>query len=174
MLASLVMLAPRAWRSAPWALAIAAVLGGTAASGAAPPSPPSPSSGTTGAMAQIAAYKDRPEAYAALRQLWQKWEEDDPTAVEEGLAAIAADGAIGPAERAYAGLLGAYARRRRGDLAGAQARIAALGFVDRWLVVGPFGNDQKSGLDEARVPEQELAEPIVLDRSFEGKERPVR
>jgi tetratricopeptide (TPR) repeat protein len=115
-----------------------------------------------------------PTAYVLLRRIWNRWDQGDPDAVEGSLAAAAADDRLEPAVRVYAGLLAAYARRLRGDLDGARHRIAGLGFVSDWLVVGPFANDNRTGLAEASQPERELAEPVLLDRSFDGKERPVR
>jgi len=107
-------------------------------------------------------------AYARIREIWQTWEVADPNQVEAALASLAAGRTLKPPLRVYAATLEAYARRRRGD------QIAELGFIDQWLVVGPFENDNKSGLSERFMPELELAEPIVFDRSFDGKERPVR
>ncbi len=115
-----------------------------------------------------------PARYAALRGLWRSWEHADPTQVEEALASLGQDGALEPAVRAYAQLLAAYARRRRGDLFGSQRAIAALGFVKDWLIVGPFENHNKRGFDDRFVPELELDEPVLLDRSMSGKQRPVR
>ena len=68
----------------------------------------------------------------------------------------------------------AYARRRRGDLDGARAKIHAAGVVDKWLVVGPFDNEGKEGLDHAFAPEQEFGDAIDLLRPYQGKERPTR
>ena len=59
------------------------------------------------------------------------------------------DTRVTPPLRAYAGLLEAYARRRRGDLTGAKLRIKDLGFVGRWVVAGPFDNEGKAGLDRS-------------------------
>ncbi|MBI4702797.1 MAG: hypothetical protein HY744_16885, partial [Deltaproteobacteria bacterium] len=115
-----------------------------------------------------------PEAYAALRELWQAWEEIDPVQVEEALTAVAEDGALGAPLRAYAGALRAHARWRRGDRQGAELAIRRLGFVTEWLVVGPFDNEGKGGLGQAFVPEQELGEPVLLERAYQGKQRPVR
>jgi len=114
-----------------------------------------------------------PLGYVPLRQLWAEWDQGDPTEVEEALHGIATDGRVTPPLRAYAGLLEAYARRRRGDLAGARARIANLGFVSRWIVSGPFDNEGKAGFDRVFGPEEELSEPLTLARTYEGKERPV-
>ena len=83
-----------------------------------------------------------PFAYAALRKVWREWDQGDPAEVEEILREAAADTKVAPPVRAYAALLEAYARRRRGDLDGARARIASLGYVSRWLVVGPFDNEE--------------------------------
>ena len=115
-----------------------------------------------------------PEAYAALRQIWGVWDRADPQHVEEALRSAELDRRFSPAVRVYAGLLTAYARSRRGDLKAARKKIRALGYVDRWLVVGPFDNEGKAGLDLEFEPEQDFAEPIVPGRAYSGKERPVR
>jgi cellulose synthase operon protein C len=114
-----------------------------------------------------------PLGYVPLRQLWSEWDQGDPAEVEEALRSLASDPRLSPPLRSYAGLLEAYARRRRGDLAGAKSRIARLGFVGRWVVVGPFDNEGKGGLDRAFGPEEEIAEPLSLARTYDGKERPV-
>lgn len=112
-------------------------------------------------------------AYAALRRLWRRWEEADPAQIEHALSSIGSDTSVDPSIRAYAGMLHAYARRRRGDLDGARRRLAKLGYVDRWLIVGPFDNDEKGSLNTAFGPEDELAQPLVVGKAYEGKERPV-
>ncbi|MBI4955838.1 MAG: DUF3857 domain-containing protein [Myxococcales bacterium] len=128
-------------------------------------------------LAALARAGARPDAlvngYAALRELSSAWDEDDPDAIEAALAASAADAGLPAQLRAYAGLLEAHARRRRGDLVGAVERVRAQGFATEWLVVGPFDNENRGGLAARTPPELELAEPVVLDRAFEGKVRPV-
>ena len=80
-----------------------------------------------------------------------------------------------PAQRGYAELLVAYARLRRGDARDAQRRIAALGYVDRWMALGPFDNTGKSGFDSAQGPEAELSDPAMWERTYAGKDgRQVR
>jgi tetratricopeptide (TPR) repeat protein len=113
-------------------------------------------------------------ARAPLRELWRLWESRDPAQIEAALDAIADDERVAGQTRAYAGVLGAYARRRRGDLAGATRQLDALGYVRDWLIVGPFDNDNRSGLAIQLLVEKELDQPVVLDRSYIGKERPVR
>jgi tetratricopeptide (TPR) repeat protein len=116
-----------------------------------------------------------PMSYLALRKVWSEWDRGDPTEVEETLRGAAVDPAIAPSVRAYAGLLEAYARRRRGDLDGARSRIAHLGYVGNWMAVGPFENDGKGGLDAAYDPEKEQQLPINVTRDYDGKNhRPVR
>ncbi len=114
-----------------------------------------------------------PFGYVPLRKLWAEWDQGDPAEVEEALHSLAETQALAPPLRAYAALLEAYARRRRGDLAGAKARVKALGFVGQWVVAGPFDNEGKDGIDRAFGPEEELKDPLTLTRTYEGKERPV-
>jgi tetratricopeptide (TPR) repeat protein len=116
-----------------------------------------------------------PLAYLALRKLWGEWDRGDPSEVEEVLHEVAIDAEEPAPVRAYAALLEAYARRRRGDLDGARTRIAHLGFVDRWMIVGPFENDGKAGFDSTYDPEKEEELPINLTRDYAGKDhKPVR
>jgi tetratricopeptide (TPR) repeat protein len=115
-----------------------------------------------------------PETYTALRRIWQTWDRAEPAQVEEVLRAAEQNTRLTPAERVYAGMLVAYARSRRGDLAAARTHLKRLGFVDRWLVVGPFDNEGKVGLDTEYEPELEFGKTIVPGRAFSGKERPVR
>ncbi len=115
-----------------------------------------------------------PLAYAELRRLWREWDQGDPAEVEEVLGEIRGDVGLAAPTRAYAGLLEAYARRRRGDLDGARDRIAKLGFVSQWMVVGPFGNEGKTGLDTVYGPEDERLTAPNFTRSYAGKERPLK
>src|SRR5580698_3890182 len=101
-----------------------------------------------------------PEVYAALRDLWRTWDRADPAQVEDAIASVAESPSLTPPARVYASLLRAYARRRRGDLDGAIARIARLGFVGRWMTLGPFDNENKAGFLRAFPPEGELGLPI--------------
>jgi tetratricopeptide (TPR) repeat protein/transglutaminase-like putative cysteine protease len=113
--------------------------------------------------------------YTALRDVWQQWDRADPSQVEEVLRDASQSSALTPPQRAYAELLVAYSRLRRGDSHDAQRRIAALGYVDRWLVLGPFDNTGKTGFDQKQGPESELADPAVWERTYAGKDgRQVR
>ncbi|MBX3229736.1 MAG: DUF3857 domain-containing protein [Labilithrix sp.] len=114
-----------------------------------------------------------PLGYVPLRQIWQEWDQGEPAQVEETLGALAREPAVAPPLRVYAGLLEAYARRRRGDLTAAKSKIRALGFVSRWVVAGPFDNEGKTGLDRSFGPEEELADALSMARTYEGKERQV-
>jgi tetratricopeptide (TPR) repeat protein/transglutaminase-like putative cysteine protease len=128
-------------------------------------------------LAQRAAELDRArgvEAYAALRRVWSSWDRANPADVEEVLREASTDKALTPGARAYAGVLSALGRVRRGDLRTARDRIASLGYVDRWVVIGPFDNEGKAGLDQSYAPELEFTQPIVPGAAESGKERPVR
>lgn len=112
-------------------------------------------------------------AYVALRDLWRRWDQVNPTPIEEAFLLVEKDSAVAPPVRAYAGMLQAYARRRRGDLEGAKKKLASLGFVDRWLVVGPFDNEAQASLFTRFGPEEDLSSALSLSKTYEGKERPV-
>lgn len=114
------------------------------------------------------------EAYAALRRVWAAWDRADPDQVEQALILASTSSQLTPALRAYAGTLAAYARLRRGDPAEAHRRIRALGYVDRWFVLGPFDNEGKAGLLAVQGPEAELQSPLSAAKPYSGKERPVR
>ncbi len=122
-----------------------------------------------------AAASPAPLAYVALRRVWADWDRGDPAEVEEALHEVAGDGAVAAPVRAYAALLEAYARRRRGDLDGARARIARLGYVGTWMMVGPFDNDGKSGFGSVFDPEKEQQQPLLVTHDYAGKDhKPVR
>lgn len=112
--------------------------------------------------------------YTALREVWATWDRADPSQVEEVLSSAETSASLEPAQRSYAALLHAYARLRRGDVPAARARIASLGFVDHWLVLGPFDNEGRVGLETVYGPETEFRDPIVPGRAYTGKERTVR
>ncbi len=116
-----------------------------------------------------------PAKYVALRDVWSAWDESDPDEIQEVLHEVASDAAEAAPIRAYAGLLEAYARRRRGDLGGARARIEQLGYVGQWMMLGPFDNDGKAGFTTAYEPEAELGQPLNLAHDYDGKDhRAVR
>jgi cellulose synthase operon protein C len=114
-----------------------------------------------------------PDKYAALRAVWSQWDQTDPSFVQEAIGQVERDEAESPPIRAYASVIDAYARRRRGDLDGARAKLAAVGSVSKWLSVGPFDNEGRAGFAQTYGPEQDLSDPISLTRSYPGKERPV-
>jgi tetratricopeptide (TPR) repeat protein len=114
-----------------------------------------------------------PQRYTAVRAIWKNWDQTDPSEVERALLELA-EAPGEPAAGAYASLLAAYARRRRGDLDGAKARIKGLGYVSSWLVAGPFDNEGRGGLARVYDPEAQLSQPLDMQRVFGGKERAVR
>jgi tetratricopeptide (TPR) repeat protein/transglutaminase-like putative cysteine protease len=114
-------------------------------------------------------------AYTALREVWQHWDRADPAQVEEVLREASQSPKLSPPLRAYAELLVAYARLRRGDGHDAQRRVAALAYVDQWLLLGPFDNTGKTGFETSQGPEAEMNEAIAWGRAYSGKDgRQVR
>lgn len=163
---------PASLRLAPWLAAAVAI--STSAIAAVPSAAPEPIHAQVVETAQQVVSSRGSERYTQLRELWGLWDDTDPQQVEEALRKLQNDRRLEPAAQAYAALLSAYARRRRGDLQGAREQIAGLGYVKNWLIVGPFDNEGQSGLDRVFGPETTLAEPLDLQKSYEGKERPVR
>jgi len=115
-----------------------------------------------------------PAVIAALRDLWRTWDRTDPAQVEEALSSIVESKETAAPTRVYAQLLAGYARRRRGDLAGASTKIRSLGFVGNWITVGPFDNENRSGFARTFEPENELDQPLPTTRTYQGKERTVK
>ncbi|MGD0679381.1 MAG: DUF3857 domain-containing protein, partial [Polyangiaceae bacterium] len=137
---------------------------------------PAARAGTSDQLVRLSALRARvtsargPLAYGALRRVWAEWDRGDPTPVEEVLFEVAHDAGEPAPVRAYAGLLEAYSRRRRGDLEGARTRIARLGYVDQWMLLGPFDNDGKTGFSRDDGPEADQTGPLNLTRDYEGKD----
>jgi tetratricopeptide (TPR) repeat protein len=115
-----------------------------------------------------------PEAYAAIDRIWSLWDRAEAGQIEEALLSASESKKLGADTRAYAGVLAAFARARRGDQKAATERVRGLGYVSSFLVVGPFDNEGKGGLDQVFEPEAELLAPITPGRAYSGKERPVR
>jgi tetratricopeptide (TPR) repeat protein len=115
-----------------------------------------------------------PEAYAVIDKLWSLWDRAEAGQIEEALLGASQSAKLGADARAYAGVLAAFARARRGDQKAATQRVRELGYVSSFLVVGPFDNEGKVGLDQVFEPEAELSAPITPGRAYSGKERPVR
>lgn len=154
-----------------------ALLGGARGADAQPAAPDrsAPDAGSRlGAIRRAIGASEGPTRVAALREALASWDEVDPVQLEEILLAAAGDPKLDPPTRVYAELLRSDARRKRGDLAGAEAIRTGLGFVERWMVVGPFDHAGGAGLDAAYQPEQEATQPIVPGRAFDGKTRTVR
>lgn len=115
----------------------------------------------------------RPETrITALRKLWSTWDRHDPQIIEESLLSAARSRKLDAQARSYAGLLAAYARSRRGDVVATRDAIAKLGFVSRWLVLGPFDDEGKRGFATEYDPEREFPGEFSLTKSYQGKERP--
>lgn len=161
-----------ALRTAPAVLSIAVAVT-LAAPGGSSAAPSAIHPEVSKAVASIQAARGA-SVYAAMRELWWTWDRTDPAQVEEALAAAAESKEMSAPGRVYAQLLSGYGRRRRGDFAGAAAKLRSLGFVGNWITVGPFDNENRSGFGRAFEPESELEQPINTARSYQGKERPVK
>ena len=62
---------------------------------------------------------------------------------------------------------------RTGDLDDAKKAYASSGFIDRWLIVGPFDNEGKTGFERKFEPEEETGCAPDFRTAYAGKHRPV-
>ncbi len=125
------------------------------------------------ALRRVEAASDA-EQIAALRRLWSLWDRVDPARIEDGLTYLEQSTRLTPSAKAYAGVLSAFARTRRGDFHAAKQKLARLAFVDRWIVIGPFDNQGKTGFAAKFAPELELSRPLQLGQVFPGHQRMAR
>ncbi len=61
----------------------------------------------------------------------------------------------------------------QGDIKGAEASYAQRGFLNQWLVVGPFDNDGGTGFHTPFPPEQTAALPLDAKKILSGKDRDI-
>lgn len=150
-------------------LAAATVAGAGEASATPPASDP--------VVAELGAELARargPSLITALRRGLAVWDEAEPDGLEALFRAVGADAKAPAGARAYARFLESQARFRRGDFAGATSKLAGLGFVRDFVVVGPFKNDNRTGLAAAEGPERETELAALLSKTYPGRERTVR
>ena len=98
-----------------------------------------------------------PRAVVALTELRELADQvPDRTRGIQALGRLLDDPAADAEIRALARLRLAREERARGNLQRASAQIARLGFVSRWLVLGPLDDEGRSALDRVDPPEQAL------------------
>jgi len=134
------------------------------------PQPADPSAARH-AAALVALDRDHgPRALLAIRELAQVADEQPERA--QGVLALgraADDPGADPEIRALARHRQASQELARGNVQRGAALLARLGFVERWLVLGPFDDEGKKGLETAYPPERS----IELSASLPGKVREV-
>jgi transglutaminase-like putative cysteine protease/Flp pilus assembly protein TadD len=161
---------------------ISAGAGATAGSGrpaaaavAAPSAAPAPDPDPhrellASAGARLSAEARDPAAAAALAVLAGLDADVPPAALEAAVRGGLGSGAH-PLVAAQAAMLAAHLADERGDRAAADALRAPLGLIERFAVIGPFG-DGRAGLSHLFPPEREAAPPEG-GRSYPGKSRDV-
>jgi transglutaminase-like putative cysteine protease/tetratricopeptide (TPR) repeat protein len=98
----------------------------------------------------------------------------DPARLLSATRALVRDPAVLPSARALATFVGAELARDLGQGPTARRDAASLGFITRWLVVGPFDNEGRAGLDRPAGPEEQRRARIDPDAEFPGQARAVR
>jgi hypothetical protein len=122
------------------------------------------------AMAQIG----DPRGAVALLRLWAQRDWVDPNLLLDRLQSIATAPRAPALRRALARYLEGQLRSRLGQSREAAQISEELGFITRWLVIGPFDNEGRGGFDRAMPPESERGARPDPSRAYEGRERPVR
>jgi cellulose synthase operon protein C len=109
-----------------------------------------------------------------LLELWDNWDDVAPGVTRDHLERLERSRRLSPARRAYVGALLARDDIRQGNLEASRKRVAELGYVTSWRVVGPFDNEGKAGFEGVMGPETALDAPVERDAVWRGKERAVR
>ena len=97
------------------------------------------------------------------------WTLAERAAVEGTLAALMAEHA-NPEVRTFAAWMLSHGRQMRGDAAGRDAALAAVGFRLDFAIIGSWGNDQGKGFDAEQPPERE----VDLSKSYPAKRGEAR
>ena len=121
--------------------------------------------------ARLAANRGHPEGIAPLLAVAAHYEEVPPGVVERILAATADAAETDPLVAAHAAFLLSRVEDDRGPEGAGDRRRATLGWLNRFWVVGPFG-DGRSSFGESFAPEHDLGLPDPA-RRYPGKEREV-
>jgi pimeloyl-ACP methyl ester carboxylesterase len=85
--------------------------------------------------------------------LWTQREWTEPQVVIDRLRSVGEDARFSHERRALARYLESETRMRAGQTGEARAITEQLGFITRWLVLGPFDNEGRAGFDRASGPE---------------------
>ncbi|MET0384879.1 MAG: DUF3857 domain-containing protein [Polyangiales bacterium] len=114
-----------------------------------------------------------PGGLIPLLELWDRWDDSTPKALEAELTRIAQQPGLPPARKVLVETLIAQARLRRGEPAAVAKRFEELGYVTQFRVIGPFDNEGKRGFDlETPVEKKRMEAPDLL-ASYPGREREV-
>ncbi len=155
---------------APLVTALALLAAAPAAALSPPAAPRDPDAERLAAAVASLERERGPEAVVALHELAEVVDAaPDRARAVQALARLADDPGADPEVRALARHRLAGQETARGNLRHAALQRARLGFVERWLVVGPFDDEGKKGLDAAYPPEQTLD----LAGRWRGKAREV-
>lgn len=108
-----------------------------------------------------------------VQELASLWDFEDPEQVVASLSAAAEDPRTPPWVAGYARWTLGHALLQLGRTEEARQAFGSLGFVQDWIVVGPFDNDNESGFEREDPPEADLAGALDLDATYQGKLRQV-
>jgi tetratricopeptide (TPR) repeat protein len=114
-----------------------------------------------------------PSAALLIPEMAGLWDDEDPQQVLAAVERVAADRRTPSWVAGYARWVQAMALLRLGRVEDASRIVQSLGFVQEWMVVGPFDNDNEAGFEEAYPPEERLGQALDVSATYTGRLRPV-
>lgn len=114
-----------------------------------------------------------PSGALLIPELAGLWDHEDPEEVLAALARVASDRRAPPWTVGYYRWAQGSLLLRLGRVEEAREVFDELGFVQEWMVVGPFDNDNEAGFDRAFPPEESLGSALDMTATYEGRFRPV-
>lgn len=125
-------------------------------------------------LRDAAALRASPRGAIALARLRAMRDHVDPVPLADALGRLAATPAAPALWRAQSLHAQAEILRDLGATARADALVAALGYITRWSVVGPFDNEGRGGFARAFAPESARGDALSADLRYDGlQQRPI-
>jgi len=113
------------------------------------------------------------EAENRLFEIWSMWDLVTPRDMIDALERISGASIGNFRLRSRVEEMLRLAMIRTGEVDAAKKAYASSGFIDRWLIVGPFDNEGKTGFERKLEPEEETGCEPDYRTAYEGKHRPV-
>lgn len=114
-----------------------------------------------------------PSVALLIPELAALWDHEDPEAVLAAVTAATEDRRTPPWVTGYMRWAQANLLMRLGRIDEARQISQELGFIQQWVLVGPFDNENEAGFERELPPEAAIGQALDLEASYEGSLRPV-